>query len=67
LHADQADFNKELSSIRAAAERAVASVKTWRMLSEEGGRYRAPVSKAARCSPPSPGCSSSATTTTPHE
>ena len=31
--------------IRAAAERAVASVKTWRMLSEEGGRYRAPISK----------------------
>jgi len=37
LHADQADFNKQLSGIRAAAERAVASVKTWRMLSEEGG------------------------------
>ena len=30
---------------RAAVERAVASVKTWRMLSEEGGRYRAPISK----------------------
>jgi len=45
LHADQADFSKELSGIRAAAERAVASVKTWRMLSEEGGRYRAPISK----------------------
>ena len=45
LHADQADFNKELSGIRAAAERAVASVKTWRMLSEEGGRYRGPISK----------------------
>jgi hypothetical protein len=25
----------------------VASVKTWRMLSEEGGRYRAPISKYA--------------------
>ena len=45
LHDSQAAFNKELSGIRAAAERAVASVKTWRMLSEEGGRYRAPISK----------------------
>lgn len=45
LHDSQAAFNKDLSSIRAAAERAVASVKTWRMLSEEGGRYRAPISK----------------------
>jgi DDE superfamily endonuclease len=45
LHADQANFNKELSGIRAAAERAVASVKTWRMLSGEGGRYRTPISK----------------------
>ena len=45
LHDSQADFNKQLSGIRAAAERAVASVKTWRMLSEEGGRYRAPISK----------------------
>jgi hypothetical protein len=41
----QAAFNKELSSIRAAVERAVASVKTWRRLSEEGGRYRPPISK----------------------
>jgi hypothetical protein len=39
LHADQADFDKEVSGIRAAAERALASVKTWRMLSEEDGRY----------------------------
>lgn len=45
LHASQASFNKELSAIRAAAERAVASVKTWRILSEEGGRYRAPIGK----------------------
>jgi hypothetical protein len=28
LHPDQADFNNQLSGIRAAAERAVASVKT---------------------------------------
>jgi DDE superfamily endonuclease len=47
LHSSQAAFNKELSPIRAAAERAVAAVKTWRMLSEEGGRYRAPISKYA--------------------
>ena len=47
LHDSQTAFNKELSGIRAAAERAVASVKTWRMLSEEGGRYRAPISKYA--------------------
>jgi DDE superfamily endonuclease len=47
LHDSQAAFNKDLSAIRAAAERAVASVKTWRMLSEEGGRYRAPISKYA--------------------
>jgi hypothetical protein len=45
LHDSHAASSKELSGIRAAAERAVASVKTWRMLSEEGGRYRAPISK----------------------
>ena len=45
LHADQAHFNKQLSGIRAAVERAVASVKTWRMLSGEGGRCCAPISK----------------------
>lgn len=39
----QADFNKHLSRIRAAVERAVSSVKSWRMLSEEGGRYRCPI------------------------
>jgi DDE superfamily endonuclease len=47
LQPGQADFNKELTSIRAGAERAVASVKTWPMPSEEGGRYRAPISKYA--------------------
>ena len=47
LHTDQADLNKALSSSRAAAERAAASVKTWRTLSEEGGRYRAPITKYA--------------------
>lgn len=38
-----AKFNAELSKIRAAVERAVAHLKTWRMLSEEGGRFRAPI------------------------
>jgi hypothetical protein len=39
------EFNTGLSAIRAAVERAVAHLKTWRMLSEEGGRYRAPIEK----------------------
>jgi DDE superfamily endonuclease len=47
LHETQAAFNTGLSKIRAAVERAVAHLKTWRMLSEEGGRYRCPVSKYA--------------------
>ena len=34
-----------LSKIRAAVEHAIAYLKTWRMLSEEGGRYRAPLEK----------------------
>jgi predicted SprT family Zn-dependent metalloprotease len=34
-----------LSKIRAAVEHAIAHLKTWRMLSEEGGRYRAPIEK----------------------
>jgi hypothetical protein len=37
--------NLDLSKIRAAVERAVAHVKTWRMLSEEGGRFRPPIEK----------------------
>jgi DDE superfamily endonuclease/Helix-turn-helix of DDE superfamily endonuclease len=45
LHDSQAAFNKDLSALRAAIERAVAHLKTWRMLSEEGGRYRPPISK----------------------
>jgi hypothetical protein len=45
LHPDHATFNTALSGIRAAVERAVAHLKTWRMLSEEGGRYRAPIEK----------------------
>ena len=37
--------NAAYSKIRAAVERVIAHVKTWRMLSEEGGRYRAPIEK----------------------
>jgi len=45
LHESQADFNVGLSKIRAAVERAVAHLKTWRILSEEGGRFRPPLAK----------------------
>jgi hypothetical protein len=41
----QREFNASLSKIRAAVEHAVAKVKAWRMLSEEGGRYRCPIHK----------------------
>jgi hypothetical protein len=37
--------NAGYSKIRAAVERVIAHVKTWRMLSEEGGRYRSPIEK----------------------
>lgn len=39
------EFNAAYSKIRAVVEHAVAKVKRWRMLSEEGGRYRCPISK----------------------
>jgi DDE superfamily endonuclease len=45
LHESQAASSKDLSAIRAAVERAVAHLKTWRMLSEEGGRFRPPLAK----------------------
>jgi hypothetical protein len=41
----QRQFNASFSKIRAAVEHAVAKVKTWRMLSREGGRYRCPIDK----------------------
>jgi len=41
----QREFNADLSKIRSAVEHAVAKVKCWRMLSEEGGRYRCPIGK----------------------
>jgi hypothetical protein len=40
-----AEFNTAFSRIRAAIERAIVHFKTWRMISEEGGRYRAPINK----------------------
>lgn len=45
LQPDQVEFNTALSKIRAAVEHAIAHLKTWRMLSEEGGRYRARLDK----------------------
>ena len=45
LHPSQHDFNSALSKARAAVEHAIAHLKTWRILSEEGGRYRAPLEK----------------------
>ena len=47
LHPTHAEFNTQLSKIRAAVEHSIAHLKTWRMLSEEGGRYRPPISKYA--------------------
>jgi hypothetical protein len=38
-------FNTDFSKARSAVEHAVAKVKTWRMLSREGGRYRCPIEK----------------------
>ena len=45
LNPGQVEFNTALSKTRAAVEHAIAHLKTWRMLSEEGGRYRAPLEK----------------------
>jgi len=45
LNTGQSAFNTALSKARAAVEHAIAHLKTWRMLSEEGGRYRAPLEK----------------------
>ena len=45
LNTGQVEFNTSLSKTRAAVEHAIAHLKTWRMLSEEGGRYRAPLNK----------------------
>src|SRR5438270_4914574 len=45
LATSQAEFNTAFSKIRAAVEHAIAPLKTWRLLSEEGGRCRAPKEK----------------------
>jgi len=47
LHPNHKEFNTQLSKIRAVVEHAIAHLRTWRMLSEEGGRYRPPISKYA--------------------
>jgi hypothetical protein len=46
LRACDAEFNTAFSKVRAAVERAIAHFKSWRMVSEEGGRYRAPIHKS---------------------
>jgi hypothetical protein len=38
-------FIKSIGKVRSAVEHAVAKVKTWRILSCEGGRYRCPIDK----------------------
>jgi DDE superfamily endonuclease len=45
LNTGRVEFNISLSKTRAAVEHAIAHLKTWRMLSEEGCRYRAPLEK----------------------
>jgi hypothetical protein len=45
LHENHKRDNMLLSGVRAAVERAAAHVKSWRILSEEGGRHRAPLEK----------------------
>src|SRR5690349_11602906 len=45
LNAVQIAFNTSLSKARAAVEDAMAHLKTWRMLSDEDGRYRPPLEK----------------------
>ena len=45
LDTGQVEFNTSLSKIRASGDHGIAHLKTWRMLSEEGGRYRAPLEK----------------------
>ncbi len=58
----QREFNTIFSKIRATVEHAVAKVKTWRMLSREGGRYRCPIDSSRTCLKPSPDFSSSPNT-----
>ena len=39
------EFNTAVAALRALNEQAVATLKGWRMLGQEGGRYRAPIDK----------------------
>jgi hypothetical protein len=39
------EFNTEVARLRALNEQAVATLKGWRMLGQEGGRYRPPIEK----------------------
>jgi hypothetical protein len=45
LRACDKQFNTEIAKIRAPNEQAVAHFKSWRMMSEEGGRCRIPIHK----------------------
>jgi hypothetical protein len=45
LNTGQVEFDTSPSKTRAAVEHAIGHLKTWRILSEEGGRYRAPMRK----------------------
>lgn len=47
LHQTHAAFNTQLSKISARRGTCRRSPQTWRMLSEEDGRYRAPIAKYA--------------------
>jgi hypothetical protein len=38
-------FNTQVAKVRALNEQAIATFKGWRMLSQEGGRYRPPIEK----------------------
>ena len=67
LHDSQAAFNKDLSALRAAIERAVAHLKSWRMLPKKAAASGPRSANTPRCSTPSPACSSSAITLKPYE
>ncbi len=58
LDTTEAEFNTALIKIRAAVEHAIAHLKTWRMLSEEGGRTVHQYKNIKACSKPSSAYSS---------
>jgi hypothetical protein len=45
LRACDKQFNTSIAKVRALNEQAVAHFKSWRMMSEEGGRCRIPIHK----------------------